>query len=156
MIRSATPQDYDYVITHLNQWWGGRNMLDMLPKLFFDHFHNSSFIFEKDQRIRGFLVGFLSNCDENLAYIHFIGVEPEARQQKVASQLYETFIQFAKRHQRRFIRCVTSPSNTISLAYHHKLGFRAEKYDDNGVPIAHQNYDGEGNHRVVLTLAIDP
>jgi hypothetical protein len=37
-IRNIEETDYIPVITVLNGWWGGRNMADMLPKLFFQYF----------------------------------------------------------------------------------------------------------------------
>ena len=37
-IRNAEPSDYPPIISVINEWWGGRNMADILPKLFFVHF----------------------------------------------------------------------------------------------------------------------
>src|SRR5262249_25510533 len=34
-IRHAEPSDYGRVITVIDEWWGGRRMAPMLPKLFF-------------------------------------------------------------------------------------------------------------------------
>src|SRR6266700_2822677 len=43
-IRLATPSDYEDIISVLNDWWGGRQMSDMLPKLFFVHFRGTTFV----------------------------------------------------------------------------------------------------------------
>ena len=32
-IRHATPSDYGRVIQHVNAWWGGRDIVPMLPAL---------------------------------------------------------------------------------------------------------------------------
>jgi hypothetical protein len=37
-IRCVEPADYDYIISTLNDWWGGRLMCDMLPSS--QHSHN--------------------------------------------------------------------------------------------------------------------
>ena len=34
-IRHVQPSDYGRVIQHVNEWWGGREMAPMLPRLFF-------------------------------------------------------------------------------------------------------------------------
>lgn len=34
IIRQVESSDYQPIISVLNDWWGGRNMSDMLPKLF--------------------------------------------------------------------------------------------------------------------------
>lgn len=71
-IRSLQSSDYYTLSPLINDWWGGRNMSDKLPKLFFDHFTNTSLIMEKDGEIIGFLVGFLSQSNSNEAFIHFV------------------------------------------------------------------------------------
>jgi hypothetical protein len=60
--RNIDESDYGYVIERLNSWWGGRNMADMLPRLFFTYFHYSSFICVDDNKVVGFLVGFVSDA----------------------------------------------------------------------------------------------
>ena len=48
------------MIAVIDGWWGGRPMADMLPRLFFEHFTDTSFAAERDGRLTGFLVGFVS------------------------------------------------------------------------------------------------
>lgn len=90
-IRSVNSLDYYEISPLLNQWWGGRQMADKLPKLFFDHFTDTSFIAEKDGKIVGFLIGFLSQSNSEEAYIHFVGVHPEYRKHSVGKTLYNKF-----------------------------------------------------------------
>jgi hypothetical protein len=47
-LRNIRPDDYKLIISVLDQWWEGRRMSDMLPKLFFVHFCQTSFIAEVD------------------------------------------------------------------------------------------------------------
>ncbi len=90
-IRSVKGSDYYVISPLINEWWGGRNMSDKLPKLFFDHFAQTSFIAEKDGKLVGFLIGFLSQTHSNEAYIHFVGVHPEYRKHNIGKHLYNKF-----------------------------------------------------------------
>jgi ribosomal protein S18 acetylase RimI-like enzyme len=126
-------------------------MSAMLPKLFFTHFCNTSFIVESNGEITGFLIGFLSQSNSEEAYIHFVGIHPGFRQQGVGSILYEQFFQTIQMFDRVRVKCVTSPLNKISIAYHVRMGFEAEPSEtkDDGVPY-HLDYDGPGEHRVLF------
>lgn len=152
--RNISESDYSYVIERLNAWWGGRNMADMLPKLFFSYFHESSFICISDGRIVGFLVGFVSDAVADTGYVHFVGVDPDYRRSAIARTLYGKFIEYCKKKNAQYVKCVTSPVNINSIAFHQRIGFRASEYDaaDNPVPVL--DYDGPGEHRVVFKLPI--
>jgi len=78
-IRQLSTADYPFVISVIDQWWGGRQMADKLPRLFFEHFTDTSFAAERDGRLAGFLVGFISQSRPGEAYIHFVGVDPAER-----------------------------------------------------------------------------
>lgn len=75
-LRVAVSSDFRSISPLLNDWWGGRPMVDMLPKLFFQHFSSTSLVMEQDGEIIGFLVGVLSQDHVEEAYIHFVGVHP--------------------------------------------------------------------------------
>ncbi len=76
VLRQPSVTDYKQVAAIVNDWWGGRQMADMLPKLFFTHFSSTSLIAEEDNKLIGFLIGFYSQTKTNEAYIHFVGVAP--------------------------------------------------------------------------------
>lgn len=146
LIRPAESADYDQVIGQIDEWWGGRAMAGKLPRLFFTHFRPTSFVAERDGEIVGFLCGFVSATDLETAYAHFVGVAPTARGEGLGERLYEHFFAAARRHGRSIVRCVTSPVNTGSLAFHARLGFDSTTVGD---------YDGRGGDRVVFTRRID-
>lgn len=150
-IRHAEASDYAPIITVVNDWWGGRSMSDMLPKLFFVHFHDTSFIAEKDGKCVGFLIGFLSQTFPDEAYIHFVGVHPEYRKEGVGRLLYERFFEAVRAHGRSIVRCVTAPVNKTSIAFHLSMGFQAEPQETeiDGIPVYH-DYDGHGGDRVLF------
>ena len=150
-LRHVQPSDYAPIIQVLNDWWGGRLMSDMLPKLFFVHFRETSFIAEQDGMCVGFLIGFLSQTSDDEAYIHFVGVHPDYRKAGVGRLLYERFFAAVRAEGRTVVRCVTAPVNKTSIAFHLRMGFEAEPQPTtlDGVPFA-QDYDGPGGDRVLL------
>jgi ribosomal protein S18 acetylase RimI-like enzyme len=126
-------------------------MSDMLPKLFFDHFTNTSLIAEKEGKIVGFLIGILSQSQSDEAYIHFVGVHPEYRKNDIGRHLYNQFFNVVHQNGRIIVRCVTSPVNKSSIAYHLKMGFEMEEGDKliDGVSV-HYDYDGLNQDRVLF------
>lgn len=155
-IRSVKGSDYYVISPLINEWWGGRNMSDKLPKLFFDHFTQTSFVAEKDGKLVGFLIGFLSQTHSNEAYIHFVGVHPEYRKHNIGKHLYNKFFTAVKQNNRSVVRCVTSPVNKVSIAFHTKMGFEIEEGDRivDGLSI-NTDYDGEDQDRVLFVKNLD-
>ncbi len=142
-IRHAKSSDYGRVIGRINVWWGGREMAPMLPKLFFIHFEGTSFVAEGDDgELLGFVCGFLSQTADDEAYIHFVGIDPESRGTGLGRALYERFFEEARTNGRSVVRCVTSPVNQRSVAFHESLGFEVERVVE--------DYDGPGEDRVLL------
>jgi len=142
-IRHAKPSDYGRVIGRVNVWWGGRDMAPILPKLFFLHFEGTSFVAEDEEGdLAGFLCGFLSQTNPEEAYIHFVGVSPEYRGEGLGRTLYERFFDEVRGQGRSVVRCVTSPVNQESVAFHEALGFEVDRVAP--------DYDGPGEDRVLL------
>jgi ribosomal protein S18 acetylase RimI-like enzyme len=156
LFRHATPSDYSSVIAVINDWWGGRRMTDMLPKLFFVHFQPTSFVAERNGQIVGFVIGFVSQTFPEEAYIHFVGVHPGCRKEGLAASLYERFFAAAATFGCRRVRCVTSPINKGSIMFHRRMGFSAKDSETliDGIPIV-EGYDGKGEDRVVFTRQLD-
>ncbi len=145
-IRQADPDDHGRVMAVVDEWWGGRRMQEMLPRLFFQHFRETTFVVEYGGELVGFLSGFLSQSAPEEAYIHFVGVHPEHRSSGIARRLYQRFFEAARADGRRVVRCVTSPGNLGSIGFHRQLGFTIESES--------RNYDGPGEDRVVFCKAL--
>jgi ribosomal protein S18 acetylase RimI-like enzyme len=143
-LRHAEPGDYGRVIDVIDEWWGGREMAAMLPKLFFVHFRDTSFIAEEDGALAGFLCGFRSQTYPDEAYVHFVGVDPAYRGSGLGRALYQRF--FAAVAPRTVVRAVTAPVNELSVAFHRAIGFEVDRVDE--------NYDGRGQARVLLVKHI--
>jgi predicted N-acetyltransferase YhbS len=155
-IRHAEPSDYQSIIEVINDWWGGRRMTDMLPKLFFVHFRPTSFVAEYNSQVVGFIIGFVSQTFPEEAYIHFAGVHPEFRNAELGKMLYERFFSSVTKLGCRTVRCVTSPVNKGSISFHRRLGFSAKdsKKIVDGISVV-EAYDGEGEDRVVFSKFLD-
>ena len=158
--RMARPEDYDAIAAVVNDWWGGRDILPALPRLFLDHFHRTSLVIDPPGGPAGsrpagdaapgvplaFLIGILSPSQAELAYIHFVGVAPAARGRGLARQLYAEFFELARADGRRAVCAITAPVNTGSIAFHRQLGFAVTG------PVA--DYEGPGRDYVLFRRAL--
>lgn len=139
--RNVVATDYDRVISVLNDWWGGRRLTDLLPRLFFEHFQTTSFIVEDKGSLAAFLIGFVSQTHPDEAYIHFVGVNPELRKRGLAKGLYEKFFVTVRNMRCDTVRCITSPVNEGSIAFHKRMGFSISVATD---------YAGPGQDRILF------
>ncbi len=142
LLRHSLESDHARVLAVLNDWWGGRDLSHLLPRLYFQHFNDTSFIIEQDGELVAFLIGFISQSEPDEAYIHFVGVHPDHRKDGLARSMYERFFALARARGAREVHCITSPVNTVSIAFHKRLGFEVSE------PIA--NYDGLDGDRVSM------
>lgn len=141
-LRTARGADYDGIIAVVDDWWG-RPIHGALPRLFLDHFHNTSFIAERSGGgLAGFLVGFCSPAQRDCAYIQFVGVAPEERGSGLARSLYQAFFEMAAKDGRLVVRAVTAPVNSVSIAFHAAMGFTVTGPVD--------GYDGPSSAKVLF------
>jgi GNAT superfamily N-acetyltransferase len=152
--RRPTDADYPAVIGVIDEWWAGRRVRTLLPRLWFAHFAGSSWIAEsEDGRLVGFVVGFVSPDHPTEAYIHMVGTNPNHRKRGLGRALYERFFEDARAKGARRVTAVTWPGNQISVHFHTAMGFRPD--DGPGTQrlygtVAYPDYDGEGEDRVLL------
>lgn len=144
-IQNVSEEDYYKVINVLNEWWGGREMTHLLPRLFFEHFQSTSFIVEDNEVLSAFLIGFVSQTNINEAYIHFVGVNPEFRKNGLARELYELFFAKVRSLGCKTVRCITTPVNTSSVSFHKSMGFSVSLKTD---------YAGVGQDRILFSKNI--
>lgn len=152
-LRALQESDHAHVMEVMVDWWGGRDVRDMeralrglIPRLFFQHFNDTSYIVEKDEGLAACLIGFVSQSEPGMAYIHFVGVHPAHRRAGLGRALYERFFERARARGAREVRCVTAPVNAGSIAFHTRMGF--------AVSAPMKDYDGQGADRVTLTKMI--
>lgn len=151
--------DYSFIAQHLDDWWGGRQMAAMLPRLWFKDFSQHSLVIRDESgQPKAFLVGYISNQDSSKGYVHFIGVNPKQRNSGLGSKLYEEFATKLKLHGVSRIEAVTSPMNSNSLKFHERLGFMAIQIDGSLEKPTKSSfftdYDGPGEDRVLLVKSL--
>jgi ribosomal protein S18 acetylase RimI-like enzyme len=153
--RRPVEDDHLHVVGVVDEWWGGRRMRALLPRLWFQHFTGTSWIAEDDQgRLAGFVVAFISQDDPSTGYIHMVAADPNRRRGGVGRALYQhVFDDLGARGVVR-VKAVTWPGNRQSVAFHTSIGFRVDDGPGTqnlyGIP-AYADYDGDGDDRVVFT-----
>ena len=154
-IRNSKPSDHQRIISVMKDWWGGRDLTWMLPKLFLVHFCDTSFIIEKSEDLMAFLIGFLSQSKVNEGYIHLVGVHPDYRGMGLGEFLYHRFFQICKANNRDTIRSCTSPVNKGSIEFHRKIGFSILRGDAeiDGIQVT-LDYNGPGDPEVLFEIKI--
>lgn len=146
-VRSARPDDYEWIIRVSDEWWG-RPIAHNLPRLFLDHFHATSFITADDGDDVAFLVGFISPSQPHIGYIHFIGVRPDHRRGGTARDLYERFFALAAGAGCTEVHAITGVVNHGSIAFHRRMGFSVSDPID--------GYHGPGTMLVTFTRPVSP
>ncbi len=153
LIRNLREEDFSFLRSVVNDWWGGRPIADLMPRYLFQHFQSTAFTAVKDDAshaIVGFLVGFVSETHPEQAYIHLVGVDPTYRGRGLGRELYERFFETVRPRGCRYVRAITSPVNAGSIRFHRHMGFEVEGGDatmPDGTSI-HSNYSGDGQARV--------
>ena len=153
--RRPTEADYPTIIELVDEWWGGRRMRALLPRLWFQHFTGTSWILETAAgKPAGFVVAFVSPDDPTTGYVHMIAADPNHRRGGIGRALYQlVFDDLARRGVRR-VKAITWPGNRTSVAFHRAIGFRVDEGPGTqrlyGTP-AYADYDGWGEDRVVFT-----
>lgn len=158
--RRPTETDHPAIVAVIDDWWGGRQMHQLLPRLWFQHFTGTSWLAETAQgRPAGFLVGFISPDDPTTAYVHMVGTDPNLRRQALGRALYQHFLDDVAERGAVRVRAITWPGNRVSVAFHTALGFRP--IDGPGSQnlygtLAFPDYDSPGDDRVVFERTIGP
>jgi ribosomal protein S18 acetylase RimI-like enzyme len=150
--RALTEADQTEVLAAVRTWWGGDGGGDaraaLLPRLFFQHFAPTSWAVRDDAgQLAAFLVGFVSQTDPTVGYVHFLGVSPDLRGQGLGRALHERFAATARAAGCRSVQAITSPGNTNSQEFHRRLGFAV------GDPV--EDHDGAGGTRVRFTRLLE-
>jgi ribosomal protein S18 acetylase RimI-like enzyme len=163
-LRTAREDDYPAIAVALQTWWtmpgfeseaGARERAALVPRLWLQHFSGTSSVAELKSRLVGFLIGLLSPDRHDEGYIHFVGVAPDVRGVGIGRSLYERFFDVCRQAGRKHVRCVTSPRNLSSIAFHATMGFDAEQgTEGTGTVLAKIDYDGPGVHRVAFVRRI--
>ncbi|MCZ7683279.1 MAG: GNAT family N-acetyltransferase [Sandaracinaceae bacterium] len=141
IIRGIKKEDFDYVVSVLDRWWGGPSGERAHP-IFFYELGEMALIAEEGGEVLGFLLGFLAPTQPPVAYVHLVGIHPDHRRRGVGKDLYEHFTRRARAAGAERIKAITTVGNEGSIRFHEALGFAVREDPD---------YAGAGRSRVVFT-----
>lgn len=150
-VRRARSGDYPAIAAQVDAWSRGRFVGVALPKSFFQHFADTSLLLFEGADLAGVLVGFRSQAQPTLAYVHFVAIAPGSRRQGHGRLLYEAFFARARELGCRQVQAIAPPVNSSLIAFHRQLGF--EVVDGGGFSCGIAvcpDYAGPGQHRVLF------
>jgi GNAT superfamily N-acetyltransferase len=156
--RRPAAADHRFLVDRVDDWWGGRKLHHLLPRLWLEHFTGTSWIVEDAGGTTiGFLVGFISPDHPEEAYIHMVAMDPNHRGTGLGRALYERFFEDVKGRGVGRVHAITWPGNRVSVGFHRAMGFAPDDGPGTqrlyGTP-AYPDYDGEGDDRVVFSRAL--
>ena len=156
--RRPVEADYVGLVRVIDDWWGGRKLDILLPRLWLQHFTGTSWLAETAEgRLAGFLIGFHSPDQPNVAYCRLVATNPNLRLRGVGRALYEHFFDDARMAGRHEVRAITWPGNRASIAFHRALGFEVEAGPGSqnlyGTP-SQPGYDFDREDRAILVRSI--
>jgi ribosomal protein S18 acetylase RimI-like enzyme len=159
-LRRPIEADHHQLVAVVDDWWAGRKLHGLLPRLWLQHFTGTSWIAETpDGTLAGFLVGFVSPDHPDLAYIHMVATKPELRKQAIGRVMYEAFFADVAARGARKVTAITWAGNAVSIGFHVAMGFRV--VDGPGTETilgvtAFPDYDYAGEDRVVFSRDLAP
>jgi ribosomal protein S18 acetylase RimI-like enzyme len=153
--RRPVEADHRFLVERVDQWWGGRKVHQLLPRLWLRYFTGTSWIAEDaSSTVVGFLVGFISPDHSDQAYVHMAATDPNHRRAGLGRALYARFFDDVRARGVRRVTAITWPGNRVSVGFHRALGFVPEDGPGTqrlyGTP-AYPDYDAEGDDRVVFS-----
>jgi GNAT superfamily N-acetyltransferase len=153
--RRPVEADHRFLIERVDDWWGGRKLHQLLPRLWLQHFTGTSWVaVDEGGAIAGFLVGFVSPDHPDTAYIHMVATSPNHRGAGLGRALYEQFFADVRAKGVRRVQAITWPGNRVSVGFHRAMGFVPDEGPATqrlyGTP-AYPDYDAEGDDRVVFS-----
>lgn len=130
-LRRPVEADYPGLAARVDDWWDGKVLHGLLPRLWFRHFAGTSWIAEFEAvggtaDVAGFLVGFISPGQSGRAVIQAVGVHPSHRRTGIGRGLVEAFAADAESAGADAIETLLWPGNRRALPFLAALGFRID------------------------------
>ena len=156
--RRPTDADHPALIGRMNEWWGGRKMQQLFPRLWLQHFTATSWIAEDADGPAARVPRRLHQPDHpDEAYVHLIATDPNRRGRGLGRALYERFFEDARaRGADRVTAIDLARQPDLASASTGRWGSRP---DDGPARMhlygtrAYPDYDADGEDRVVFSPA---
>lgn len=140
IVRAISKEDFDYIVTVFDEWWGGPSSERASP-FFFHELGRYALIAEDDGRVVGFLLGLVA-AGSDTGYVHLVGIDPRHRRRGVGKRLYQHFHESCKEAGLRELKAIGMVGHEGSLRFHTALAFEVREVAD---------YAGPGRARMVFT-----
>ena len=133
------------------------NEREAIYHIFTKFFKNTSLVLEDNKNIKGFLIGFISQENNENAYIHLLCIEKDLRKQNIAAKLVKEFIYIVCSLKCKKVFLVCKPSNKTAINFYHKMGFLS-LHSDVTVIIddinVFKDYDGPAEDKIVFCRSV--
>lgn len=133
LTRKLTLADYHQIVSVIDHWWGGPTSALAHP-LFFHELGAHAIVAEDNGTMVGFLLGFMSQSESPVGYIHLVGIDPGHRRRGVGRTLYEEFTRAMQDAGVKKLKAITTPGNQGSVDFHKALGYSVELVSDYAGP----------------------
>jgi ribosomal protein S18 acetylase RimI-like enzyme len=145
VLRSVGVADLRTILADLGDFWGPeRDMAFLHQALYVHEFGETSVLAERDGRILGYLLGFVS--EDDTGYIHAVAVRSDARGEGLARVMYARFEELVRARGADGLKSITAPENDGSRVFHEALGFTVEEVEE---------YSPSSGARLVFRRALD-
>ena len=148
-ITNCTKQDFDQILTEFSRFWETERTLALHHPTLIHEFGDSAFVIKDGPTVAAYLFGFISQTSPT-GYVQLLAVREGYRKQGLARRLYDHFTQYALAHGCTGLKAITSPINSLSIAFHQSIGMMPTGTETvDGVPVV-RDYSGPGKDRVVF------
>jgi GNAT superfamily N-acetyltransferase len=139
--RSLTKADFDAIVEIIDSWWGGATRNLVHPIYFYELGAMSRVVIEDDKLV-GFVFGFLAPHDPPVGYVHVVGVHPDYRRRGVGKFVHDFFEEECRRHGASMIKAITAVGDEGSVSFYRNIGWDITEVAD---------YAGPGRPRIVFS-----
>ena len=148
-----TKADFDQVITDHGTYWDSDLTYQLHHPIFIHEFGDTAYVMKDDQTTAAYLMGFISQT-EPTGYVHLVAVHPDYRRNGLARQLYEHFIDEARKRGCTKLKATGHPNNQQTIRFHLSLGMKmVGEPNGEGVSVV-KDYLRPGSDRVVFVMPI--
>jgi GNAT superfamily N-acetyltransferase len=148
-IRQCSKTDFDLILNEFREFWDHDRTLPLHHPIFINEFADTAYVIEEGGQVIAYMFGFISQT-EPTGYVQLLAVRGGYHKQGLARQLYAHFERQAGARGCTRLKAITSPVNSLSIAFHRAIGMRLLGTPNaEGVPVV-KDYAGPGKDRVVF------
>ncbi len=143
-IQKCTKADFDQIRSEIFDFWGTDRTLYVHQRVFIRKFGESAYVIKEGDKVIAYLWGFIDE-KRKIGWVHLIGVRITHQKKGIGRNLYDHFIEYAKKNGCKTIKAITIPENIESIAFHKKIGMTSQ---------FHSNHHNSGQDRIEMEMEI--